>query len=220
MTPVERTGQFRALITDYGLTESKDGAVGIAIKARLLEWFDPTGQGDGGAGAWAPWEQYEMEAEGVLWVVKKNGEINELAAKSLVAHANWDGNLLSITNGAWQPTQCQVSVEKDTYKNETRFRIGFVNDYHRNPLGMSSVGMDKASELQARFGSSLRAIAGNAKRNVPPQNGQPPAPPAPAATPAPVADLPPPPPGRSYEDIPFAIGSAVALLLPFLTLGA
>jgi hypothetical protein len=65
---------------------------------------------------------------------------------------------------------------------------------------MSTVSPDKARDLQARFGSSLRAIAGNVKRNGAPTN-----PPykMPVPPPAPTAPLPAPPAGRSEEEIPF-----------------
>ncbi len=213
-TPVDRVGQFRAIITDYGLTESKDGAVGVSLKAKLLEWFDLTQQDENGAqGAWLPWEQYDVEAEGVLWIIGKNekgNKINELAATSLVAHAGWDGNLESITNGSWQPTKCQIAVTEDTYRDETRLRLAFVNSYDRNPLGMGSVAPEKARELQGRFGSQLRAVAGNAKRNAAPQNGSPPKPPGAAKSHAPSGEyvgseipLPPPPRSGKEEEIPF-----------------
>lgn len=196
MQPVDRKGQFRAQITDYGLTESKDGAVGITLKVKLLEWFDLTAKDENGEqGAWIPWEQYDMQAEGTAWVVKKTGEMNELGAKSLISFAGWDANLESVANGSWQPTLCQVAVDEEEYKGVTRRKISFVNDYNRNPLGMGSVAPGKAKELQGRFGAQLRALAGNAKRNAPSANGPIPAPP-PARQPAmavsnPDADEPP-----------------------------
>ena len=200
MQACDRAGQFRAIITDYGLTESKDGAVGISVKATLTEWFDLTSDNDDGTrGSWLPWESYQMEAEGVLWIVGKNekgNKINELQVTALINHAGWDGNIASISGKTWQPTKCQIAIEEETYKGETRRRISFVNDYDRNPLGMGTVSSAKAAELQNRFGSQLRALAGNAKRNGTPANGnEMPAPPPPARQTVPA--------GASGDQIPF-----------------
>lgn len=200
MQPVDRAGIFKAKITGYGLTESEKGAVGIVLKAELTDLWDPTNK------EWYPWAQYEQEAEGAIWIVKKDGTINQLGADSLIKCAGWDGNLESITGETWQPTPVQVAIDSDEYNGKTRFRINFVNPFDRTPGMMSTVSADKARELQNRFGGLLRAIAGNARRNGATPNGAPP-PPARPASPAP----PPPPvgagarPGDDYpgEEIPF-----------------
>lgn len=180
MQPCDREGHFRAAITDAGLKEMESGAIAVAIKATLLECWDQNAQ------AWVPWAEYEMEAEGDLWIVKKTGEINQGPAQSLIQFAGWDGNLESIINESWRPTECQVVVKRDEYEGKSRLKISYVNDRDRVPGGLSNVNADKARELQSRFGSQLRAIAGNCKRNgTPATTGRPAAPPRPAALPPP-----------------------------------
>jgi hypothetical protein len=190
----DREGTFRAQIKGYGIRDA-DGSqsVGVVLQVLLLELWNGT--------AWDEWEQYEMEAEGTLWVVKKNGEINQSAAESLTKYAGWDGSFSSLFSQTWQPTKCQVVVKRDDYKGEVRYRVEFVNGYDRTPGAVSSVSESKARELETRYGSQFRAIAGNSKRNGPapaaPANGGKPAPPPSSSRPTP------PPPANQTEDIPF-----------------
>jgi hypothetical protein len=167
----DREGTFRAQITSYGLQDStKSQSVGIMIRASLLEIWNGE--------AWEPWGDYLMEAEGTLWVIKSDGTPNTNSAESLCRYAGWDGTFESIANNTWQPTPCQVVIKEDSYKNETRYRIEFVNDLHRTPGQMSSVSPEKVRELSARHGSALRAIAGNVHRgSAAPQASRPSAPP-------------------------------------------
>lgn len=172
MLPCDREGSFKARITGYGLKEFESGAVSVSLKADLLEFWDGT--------QWQPWADYSMEAEGDVCIVKKDKTINQGAAESLINFAGWDGDIVSIGTEAWHPTNCVLVVKADTYKDQTRYRIAFVNDYNRTPGGMSNVDAAKVKELQARFGSQFRALAGNKQRNgTPPANR--PAPPPPVS---------------------------------------
>lgn len=204
MLPCDREGQFRGEITEYGLKEMDSGAIAVAILVRLTEMWD----GD----MWADWKEYEMECGGDVWIVGKEGKLNEKAAKSLINFAGWDGNIEAIQNEQWRPTPCQVAVKKEEYKGTTYFKVAFVNDYERTPGALSMISADKAKELQARFGSQFRAMAGNVKRNgaPAPTTAKPPAPKRPPAKKDPLAIQPPnqPEPAArgSYsqgEDIPF-----------------
>lgn len=155
---IDRAGDFRGEILQFGLQEYDSGAVAIDITARILDAWDRE------AGEWEDWRQYDCQALGRLFVVKKNGSLNDGPIKSLVAFAGWDGNLESIVNGTWQPTPCAFTIEEDIYKTETRYRIGFVNDYNRTPGGQGNVDAEKAKAIQAKYGSQIRAIAGNVAR--------------------------------------------------------
>lgn len=172
--PVDREATFNATITDFGLKEMDSGAIAIAIRCTLDEIWNGEG--------WQPWSEYDMEAEGDLWIVKKDNQgINDGAAKSLIANAGWDGNLESIADGTWQPSRCSVSIKRDEYKGVGRFKISFVNPLNKIPGGLSNVDSTKAKSLQARYGPQFRALAGNTQRNESPPTGTPaPPPPAPA----------------------------------------
>jgi hypothetical protein len=175
MQACDRAGNFRAIILEYGLKEMDSGAVAVSLHVKLTELFDN--------GEWHEWEQFDMECFGDVWIIKKDGAINEKASESLMRHAGWDGNIDSIVSEAWKPMPCQVVVNKEEYQGRTSFKVAFINDYSRTPGQMSNVTPDKARELQNRFGSQLRALVGNVKRNQPtPPNGRPAAPPPPAAS--------------------------------------
>lgn len=194
MIPCDREGSFRATITAFGLKQMESGAISVAIKATLTELFSD--------GVWHPWAEYEMEAEGDQWIVKRDGNLNQGAAEALIRHAGWDGNMESIVGETWQPTPCQVTVKREEYEGKARFKIAFVNAFDRTPGGLSNIDAAKAKELQARFGGQLRAIGGNTKRQgAPVPNGKP-AVPAPA-TPRPAPPAPPGYPQVESEEIPF-----------------
>lgn len=189
-SPCDREGTFKAKITDYGTRETEGQAVAVTIQVTLLEMWDGS--------EWQEWEQYGMEAAGDLWVVKKDGTPNNNPAKSLIEHAGWDGSFASITNRTWQPTPCQVVIKRDDYKDQVRYRVEFVNAYDRTPGQVSNVSPDKARELDGRFGSHFRALAGNTKRN-----GSAPAPGKPATPPASSRPTPPPVQAGTSGEIPF-----------------
>lgn len=192
--PCDREGSFRGEILAYGLTESNDKAVGVNVRVHLLAWWTD--------GAWQDWSGYDpVEAEGCIWIVKKDGNLNERAVKGLIDFAGWDGSMESIANETWRPLQIGLTVERDEFKGQMRFKIGFINDFSRTPGAMSTCSPSRVQELSNRFGAQFRAIAGNAQRNsAPPQHSSPqPPPPArvPTASPAnnsidsyPPADIP------------------------------
>lgn len=174
MIPVDREGTFRGTISSYGLTEAESGAVGVNLKVTLTEWWNGE--------EWLPWTDYNMEADGAIWIVKKDGQINKLAAESLMKFAGWDGNIEAIAMETWAPCPCAVAVTQEEYKGIKRFRVSFINDHNRTPGAMSNVSGDKVKALQNRFGSQFRALTGNLNRNgapVPPPTTKPLAPPPP-----------------------------------------
>lgn len=183
MPEVDRAGHFQAEIIDYGLKDAESGAVAVGLKVKLLaEWNQDAEQ-------WDDWTQYDVDAIGDVYVVKKDGKLNEGQVKSLVQFAGWDGSLESIAERSWQPTKCQVQIEADEYKGKTRFRVGFINEFGRKPgPSINTVDNVKAKELQARHGAALRALTGNLRRTAAPSPSSRPSAPPPAAKPAAVGD--------------------------------
>lgn len=166
--PVDRVGDFRGTIIEYGLREYESGSVAVAIVAQLDELFSDD--------QWHPWGEYQMEATGYIIIIKKDGSTNQKQIEALCQFAGWDGSITSIVQGQWKPTPCQFNIKENVYQGQTSYRIEFVNAFDRTPGGaLNNVDESKAKDLQARFGSSLKAIAGNVKRNAPPVNGSKPA---------------------------------------------
>lgn len=178
-TPVDREGTFRAEIVEYGFSEMESGSKCVNLKVKLLEFYNKAED------EWQPWAEYDMEADGSVWVVNKKGETLENAVKSLATFAGWDGDIESLVNNSWQPTKCAVVIQPNTYNNETKLKISFVNDWNRKPGATGNATPESAKAAQARYGAQFRAIAGNAKRNgsAPPSKGPPSPPPAPPPAP-------------------------------------
>jgi hypothetical protein len=190
--PVDREGFFRAEIIDYGMCEASDAAsqsVGVTIKCHLSEMYDF------GQEAWVDWP-YDQEATGVLWVICKNGSINDTACKSLVQSAGWDGDFESISDKRWEPTPCQVQVKHQEYKGKSEFRIAYVNPLDKIPGAMGNLNTDKVKLLKSQHGAALRALTSTLKTNAalvakgkPAAPKAPPKAAAPASQPAGVAPL-------------------------------
>lgn len=168
-------GFYRIKITEYGLREADSGAVAISLKAELLEAFID--------GEWVNWGHAEEEADGDIWIVKKDGKCNDMAVESLAKFTGWDGDVESILNATWQPLQCQCQIKREEYKGVPRFRISFLNSWQRTPGMMGNVTTARAKELSEKFGRGLRSIAG---QHI-----------------APEAHDPLPTPVHSHDDIPF-----------------
>jgi hypothetical protein len=167
---ISQEGSFRGLITEYGLYEPDSGAVGVNIRARITEAWDSDSL------TWEDWAEYDMEAEGCVWLVQrkdKGGGINQKSVDSLIRFAGWNGDIQSIVNGGWEPVMCAFAVTKETYKENTRFRIAFINDPDRIPGGQGNVTPERAKELQTLYGAQFRALAGNTTRNAAPPQGKP-----------------------------------------------
>lgn len=196
MIPCDREGVFRASVVDYGVEEAESGAIAVVLQVKLLEWF---GSLDGSPPEWHRWEQYDMEAEGRLWIIKKDGTINQSQAEALMAHAGWDGSFASIANATWNPTKFAVTIGTDEHKGKIRYRINWINDYNRTPGAVANITPDKAKALEAKYGSVLRALRGNIKRATTPANGSAPLSPPPPKAATKVA----PPPGDDPNEIPF-----------------
>lgn len=177
---VDREGTFLADIFNFGLYEAESGAVGVNIEAKLVEIWDD------GNKQWAAWSEYDMTAQGTIWIVKKDGTPNTKGAESLIRHAGWSGKCSDVIAGYWQPTRCQVVIKEDTYNDEKRYRIAFVNSADSTPGGGGNVSDSVAKALDAKYGSAFRALAGNAALNQPKQ--------------ATKTDRPKPPPARSMDE--------------------
>jgi hypothetical protein len=178
--PLNQDGTFRGQIIGYGLNESaKTGSVSLYVKARITEAWDF------GEKSWTDWREFEVEAEGNLNIVKKDGAgPNEKQVASIVAATSWDGSLTSLATNQWQPPECQFSVKADVYEGVTRYKIDWMNPYDATPGGGGNVDADKAKALDAKYGSQFRALTGNVKRNGP--KTSPNGPPAPRRVNAPV----------------------------------
>jgi hypothetical protein len=176
--PLEQAGSFRGEIYYYAVKNEASGAVAIVVHATIHEVWNPDTK------EWEDWRRYEFDVVGYQYVITKTGAANKRTVTALVMHTGWDGNLESVSAGTWTPLPCQFSVEENEYKGKSSYRISWINAYDSAP-GSGSVSPEKARQLQNKFGSQLRAIAGDAVRNsMTPKAPEPAAPTAAAATPS------------------------------------
>ena len=170
MQELNQAGNFRGSMTSYGFRELDSGAKCLSIICAVHDVWDPD------AKEWVDWREYGFEVGGDLWLIKKDGSLNESQIKALTQYAGWDGNLIPIVEGTWQPLPIGFTVKADHYNNQERYRIVWINDYNRQPGATSNIDADRAKALQAQYGSQFRALAGNANRNTATPAGKPKAP--------------------------------------------
>jgi len=168
-------GDFRVRVYKYGLWEAKSKAVAVNMDFEVLEAYDHEGQ------TWIDWRGEDVFVGGAFWIVGKDGAINERQVESLVEHCGWNALMSDITAGTWKPTDCQVTVKKEEYQGNVRYKASFINAYDAQPGGRSNVTADAAKSMDQSYGASLRALAANAKAKKKP-NGKPSSPSKPAPT--------------------------------------
>lgn len=167
---IDREGLFRGTIKDYVLRQHESGCVSVFLVVSVDEAFNGV--------SWEDWRQFDMEASGAVFLVKKNGTANTKAIESFVDATGWDGSFSSMQNRTWVPRPIQYNVKAEEYNGKVGLRIDYINPYDRTRQSKSAASVDAAG-LDSRFGSQMRAIAANRNRNgtVPSR----PIPPPPAA---------------------------------------
>jgi hypothetical protein len=177
----DREADFRGEIISYGLWEPDSGAVAVSCTFRATEIYNRDTQ------QWEPW-QYDMDAEGDIWIIggkEKGNKLNEKSVQRLMEATGWNGDLGCIADRTWNPNPCSWSTEADEYKGQTRYKVAWVNAFDRTPGGggrACNVDSAKAKALASKYGSQLRALAGSASKPAAPTT--PPPRPAPQGVPA------------------------------------
>jgi hypothetical protein len=192
---LDREGTFQGVIVEYWVRDTdKSKSIAVAYRARITAMYDFEKE------KWDDWSEFaEHLVEGSQWVIGKEGQVHERAVKTLVEDAGWDGNFTSIIQQTWQPIPCQLVVKNEPFEGRDYFKVAFINSFDRIPGGGSvAAKADKVNELQALYGSQLKGLAGQFKRNAkPPASSKPSAPP-PAKKQEPVLTN-----GEGGEDVPF-----------------
>lgn len=194
MEMVDREGDFRGEVIEYAVRKTDNSkSVGINLLMQIHEMYDRDSE------AWVAWD-YGQHVYGTIWVIKKDGAANENGVKTAVESLDWDGSFTSLSSKSWKPSICSFSVEEKEYNGKKRFEISFFNDYDRTPGGgMKQLDEAEVKSLQQQFGSPLRGLAAQFKRNktTPPTGSKPAAPPPTKRQPEPVTN------GAPQDEIPF-----------------
>lgn len=193
MEMVDRPGDYRGVVEDYGVRKTdKSKSVGINLLMRITEMYDHENQ------TWIDWD-YQHHVYGTIWVIKKDGTPNDNGVKSAVEALDWDGSFTSLSAKTWNPSDCSFTVIEKEWEGTKSLEVSFFNEFDRTPGGgMKQLDEAEVKAIQAQYGSPLRGLAAQFKRNkaVPEAGSKPAAPPRPKK-PEPVSSIP-------ADEVPFA----------------
>jgi hypothetical protein len=195
---IDRPGRFRAHPVDWSLQEAKESsAVSVYMEFAIDEYWDT------GTKSWISWSEYDHHVNGSIWLIKRDGSINENASKTLIEALGWKGDVDDLNRtDTWTPHHCQIVVEEDTYNGKTKLKVAWVNPYDSSPT-IRKMEPQKIGQVKAALGSQFRALAANIRRN-----GPQPIPAKPKVEPPPPLPVEPPPeavaqPVAAEDDLPF-----------------
>ena len=170
----DRDGTFKAVAFFNGFQKASDAAsrsLGLRIRCELYQMLDATG--------WIPWAEFQQEIEHTVWIRKRDGGLNEIAAENLIVLFNWSGDLNAMQEGS-ELGHCQVVVEYERDNRPEHANKQYLKAKYLNALGgktNTALAPEPAEvkEAAATLGPQLRALAANVKRNRPPAPASPPA---------------------------------------------
>ena len=182
MPKIDRSGHFLAEIIPKSremVHIQKTGTIFAKFVCAITDWWNEETE------SWEDWQEFDMEADAFLCLVKKDGTLNESQIKALGAYAGWDGDWGSFDG--WTPTPIRIDVQFNSYGEEGSFQVSWVNDHSTTPSS-GVLSTDEAEALKMKHGASVRAIIGNVERTATPPKGKPAKPPKPQAASADVGD--------------------------------
>jgi hypothetical protein len=185
---LSEAGVFRGAIIDYGLVDAASGAKAVALTASVHDVWDAASK------SWVDWRSYDLVVSGRIWVVRKDGSLSQRDVEALAKFLDFT-DFVEVATGAWSPGKCSFTVGEERYNDRMIYRLSMINDYERQPGMQSTVSADDAKKWSTQYGSQIRAIVGNARRNGAAPVGKPTVPavapkaPAPAAAAAPAAPV-------------------------------
>lgn len=170
-------GTFRGRIVDYTIHEStgESQSVGLNIKVAVEDYFNPAEEHQ----CWENWRDWAYEVFGYVNLIGKDGTTNDRAVENFCRCTGWNGSFSDIATGDFQPTPIQFTTKAEEYKGKLSYKVNFINPYDADPMrgsGFKKVDPATAKALQAKYGQTLRALAGSTKKPAP-AGGRPSAPP-------------------------------------------
>lgn len=168
MEMLDRTGIFRAAMTDIGImdTKTETQAVMVSVKFDVLECLD----GD----EWVDCRDDQLMCYGNFCLVKKDGNVNEFVVKQLQEALGWNGKTASLVDG-WDATPCQITVQEDEYEGVVRHKVQWMRAYDAEPpTGLRKADANSAKSKLATYESKFRAICSTGKPKKPATKRPPP----------------------------------------------
>ena len=157
---ISQEGYYKGIIVDGGVNESPGGYPQAALALRAEEIFDMDTQEWVAADA----EACEMNYWGVLF---GSGDKETANCKQIKKILEWDGaDFYDITEfiEANPSTPIQFRVEWNTYKDDTKLKVTWVDPIGASPQrGVAKLDKAETKALSARYASVLAATKAPAK---------------------------------------------------------
>lgn len=165
----DREGSFRGEAVSYGLwNPGGKKSTAISMTIRVTEFFNHESK------EWENWREYEMDVEGDVWIIGKEGKLIENNVKSICEHLGWNGDLVSINDRSWEPKPFGFTTQADEYNGRVRYKLNFINSFDFSPSGgAKTIEPDMAKSLNQQYGAQLRALAGSASKPKAPSSPPP-----------------------------------------------
>jgi hypothetical protein len=158
MNAIDRPGTYRGKLSEWGVSETKNGYPQFVFKATALEYYDTE------TGAYVSWAEYEQEIDAYLclFTKDKNGQWAELlGAKQVKKALGWSGlDFESLANGRYGETLVLFRVEEHEYNGVLSLQVSWLDAADANPVKtMPKYDTAKLKDLTAKMGGALSATA-------------------------------------------------------------
>jgi len=166
MGQIDRTGTFRGIDVNRGISYSSGGHVQWIADLQAVEYYDEDAE------QWVDWSGYE-ESEIRCWLMlfdKDESKEPYLNTTQLLKAGRWTA--LANQELRQEPPEnllFQFRVELNTYKNDGSFKVTWVDHYDAVP-GRTLEGLDEkeAKKLDAKHAAKIRKLTGGPKpKSVP-----------------------------------------------------
>ena len=151
MQTLEWPGRYLAKPFEWWLREAASGAVGVHVGYKVLGKHED--------GEWQDWREFgEYRVDGTVWIVKRDGTVNQIGVDQLRDVLGWDGRM-ELFSRPVPRGKIQIEVQAEEYKGAVDHRVNWIYPVDA-PIGSGTVAPGRQKELANRFGSLLRAAAG------------------------------------------------------------
>jgi hypothetical protein len=146
---IDRDGRFRGKVSDARIRKADSGAVGLELDVLIDEMFAD--------GEWHDWREYQVTARGTLWLIKKDGSLNEMANETARDTLGWGGDPTDLEPSGFKPVS--IVVEGEEYKGNVKHKIKWFNGYNETGTG-GGASESEIKDILGVHGSKFRAFYG------------------------------------------------------------
>ncbi len=169
MAAIDKAARYRADAKSWGIWKgTRTQSVSLNIDWLPDEIENPDGE-------FVPFPNAEGNTvPGDLWLIGVDGSVNTRSIATLRDVLKFtSGNLKDFEDTAkWKPPRCQITVERDEYKNKVRYKVAWVNSLDGSGGGSGRATRTQVDEVQAMHGDAIMAaLAGKLPEQATPATG-------------------------------------------------